>query len=223
MKRVVIFAGALALLIIGGSAAFLHFTSGAPLIYRTQPIRAVVIHANTKEPIQGVVVVAVWQLTGPFGGHGRVLYEYETVTDTAGVLYIPPMPRRLRPFAQWLDYRDPAILFYKPGYLASELDNRDARMLPTGSGTRRRETYSVRSSVWNGRTIVLGRAQDASDQVRSFVLARERADRLAPERFPRLWHALKSGYDRLPEDAQTKTGFGDPQWFIQRFPKGRKQ
>lgn len=149
---------------------------GLPSRYSAEAIEAWVIDAETKKPLEGVIVVAHWQLFYSTVG-GRVpagqLEIMETVTDNNGRFYFPAWgPKKVPkykpqkgdiwiayiPFLApdgYLDDSDPALLLFKPGYEYVRLQN------PTRSHI---DHSPVRRSVWNGKTITLkpfeGTAQD---------------------------------------------------------------
>jgi len=121
-----------------------------PLTYSAEGIEAKVIDADTKKPLEGVVVTANWQLEeGTFGGNvpAGQLMVMEAVTDTNGVFR----------FAAWgpktaakghLVSNDPQLLLFKSGYEYRRLSNQY-------SGDRELRLRPVRRSDWNGRVIVL--------------------------------------------------------------------
>lgn len=122
--------------------------SASPLYYSAEAIEARVVDADTKKPLEGVVVTANWQLFhGSIDGrvHGGQLMVLEAVTDKDGKFTFPAWGPKL---ALWgyLDDRDPQLLLFKPGYEYRGLQN------PTLSVTNH---SSVRRSEWNGKIIEL--------------------------------------------------------------------
>lgn len=92
--------------------------------YRGAAIEGRVIDAQTRQPIQGVVVVADWQLYGrTFHPDiiGRLLLQ-ETTTDANGVYRLPAWGP-LRAKEGVIDRGSPALNFYKRGYRFSRLYN----------------------------------------------------------------------------------------------------
>ena len=149
-----------------------------PMFYRGAEIRGQVIDAETKEPIEGVAVVAQWILYHEGiadGGHWKVLKVHEAVTDKNGNYSIPAWDPKRRPAMTHLDDHDPRISLFKIGYYNWELYNSDPqkfykrykpeevdkwsfdklrkRILATGSASE--HNRSLRGSVWDGRTIEL--------------------------------------------------------------------
>lgn len=127
--------------------------------YRAEPIEAWVVDAETKQPIEGVVVTANWELeTGTLGGNvpAGQLMVMETVTDRKGRFYFPAwgpkdtpatMPNPLKS-APHLVNRDPHILLFKPGYRWVGLENDFSADYNKGE---------VRKSQWSGKTIPVER------------------------------------------------------------------
>ncbi len=122
----------------------------SPLKYSAEPIEATVIDAETKQPLEGVVVAANWQLEqGTVGGNIQAgqLMVMEAVTDKAGKFSFPDWgPKTTR--NSFLVNDDPQLLLFKRGYEYRRLNNpytsdRELRLRP------------VRRSEWNGKTIPL--------------------------------------------------------------------
>jgi hypothetical protein len=120
------------------------------LTYTAEPMEAKVIDADTKEPLEGVIVVAHWQLeTGTAGGNypAGQLMVMEAVTDKAGKFSFPGFgPKTV--WDSFLIDKDPELLLFKSGYNYLRLTN------PYDS-TRELRTHSIRRSVWNGKSIEL--------------------------------------------------------------------
>jgi len=139
--------------------------------YSAKPIEAWVIDAETKQPMEGVNVVAVWMLEyGLEGGGGSAMTIMETVTDKNGRLYFPAwgpkeIPKNLPSEARLKD-SDPELQFFKKGYRALEL--RNDRPIPSMWG----HGISLRSSDWGGKKIEMtkldGTVQDYGFAIPSF-------------------------------------------------------
>lgn len=121
-----------------------------PVTYSAEPTEAKIIDVETKQPVEGVVVVAHWVLEG--GLHlDRVgdLVILETITDKQGRFHFPAWG----PIRHWknsrLTYMDPRILIFKSGYEYQVLSNRLTTAALKGEGG------PVRRSDWNGKTIAL--------------------------------------------------------------------
>ncbi|MGH8589117.1 MAG: hypothetical protein ACREXX_07195 [Gammaproteobacteria bacterium] len=90
-------------------------------IYSAKPIEAWIIDAETRQPVEGAVVVARWKLVYGLEGGGR--YDWvvlETVTDKNGRFTFPGWGPRVIPTSLlWqakMEGDDPDIKFYKFGY-----------------------------------------------------------------------------------------------------------
>lgn len=138
---------------------------GPPSHYSAEAVSAKVIDADTKKPIEEVIVVAHWQLYYSTVG-GRVpvgqLMVLETVTGKDGSFSFPAWGPKKAPKHKtqiddnwigniplftpdtYLDDLDPALILFKPGYQYRGLQN------PTRSYI---DHSPVRRSMWDGRTI----------------------------------------------------------------------
>lgn len=123
-----------------------------PLRYSAEPIEATVIDAETKQPLEGVVVTANWQLEeGTFGGNVQAgqLMVMEAVTDKDGKFRFPGWG----PTTVWRGHLvndDPQLLLFKSGYEHERLFN-DIRW----SAYREHVLKPVRRSDWSGKAIAL--------------------------------------------------------------------
>lgn len=119
-----------------------------PLTYSAEPIEAWVIDAETKKPMEGVIVTANWQLVeGTLGGSRPLgqLKVMEAVTDKNGRFAFPAWGP-IEVTTGHLVSEDPQLLIFKSGYQYLRLYNqytsdRELRLRP------------VRRSDWNGKTI----------------------------------------------------------------------
>ena len=87
------------------------------LIYHKPAFKGKVIDAETKEPIEGAVVVVVYKkhslISGPGGGYTSVVKVKETLTDKNGEFYFSPYTTLIQPNS----IEDTAeFIIYKPGY-----------------------------------------------------------------------------------------------------------
>jgi hypothetical protein len=106
--------------IVGILLGLLLLTVGCDrIIYSDGPYIGRVIDKETKKPIEGAVVLAVWQKESPSIGHYVVSYydAQETLTDARGNFTIPgiTLGRSLNPLAK---IREPLFTIFKPGYAA---------------------------------------------------------------------------------------------------------
>jgi hypothetical protein len=188
-----------------------------PFYYESDAIRAQVINEETGQPVGGAVVVAIWMLDSSWYTD-RPLHASEAVTDGKGNFVIPAMRER-RPWLMFLDFRDPQISIYKPGYRIEGVDNRDLYIrpfvqagdhvrtttLPDGRIMAAPATYSSaskRPSYWNGRTIPMKPLahDDKESHLEAFegMLSKASFHSLSPNEFPNLWRTLVNEYRNLP-------------------------
>ena len=118
--------------------------------YRGAPIEGWVIDAQTKQPLEGVIVVVMWELEhgGFHPGQAGALFRKETVTDSKGRFAFPawgPMK------AEKGFVRDstPYIAFFKWGYKTHQVRNQGY--------AERQPVPRVWKSEWNGKTVNLQR------------------------------------------------------------------
>ena len=128
--------------------------------YSAEAIDAQIVDAKTNQPLEGVIVVAHWEVSRvvpsfvpimPFGNDPRGPFQLqimETVTDANGRFHFPAWgPLSVPPLAALGD-RDPGLIFFKEGYV------------PWGASGYHPSTFdysasSTRSSQVNGTTIKL--------------------------------------------------------------------
>lgn len=131
--------------------------------YTAKPIEAWVVDAETKKPLDGVIVVAHWQLKGGLEGGNPVgqMMVMETVTDKNGRFYFPGWGPKLRPWYGELKNQSPGILLFKSGY-----EHRNLYNIRT-----RKDAGGALSSEWNGKMIELkpfGEKREIKDILRDF-------------------------------------------------------
>lgn len=131
--------------------------------YSAQPIEAWVVDADTKQPIEGVIVAARWKLEyGMEGGYASLLNTLETETDKNGRFYFPAWgPKKIPdglPSEARLKDSDPALELFKSGYRVQALKNDKPIASMSGHGT------SLRSFDWNGRKIQLTKLRGTQDE-----------------------------------------------------------
>ncbi|HLE43146.1 MAG TPA: hypothetical protein VJB36_03950, partial [Methylomirabilota bacterium] len=123
-----------------------------PDAYSAAEIRGWVVDADTKQPLEGVHVVAQWILnTGLFfhGSHVTRLHILETVTDAQGEYHFPAWGPKPRPVLARLDWgTDPILTFFKPGYRVLSRNN-------YSPPPENEEEMAVRVSRWHGKTVAL--------------------------------------------------------------------
>ena len=97
--------------------SFYVIESYAWLIFHKPEYKGKIVDAETQEPIEGVVVVAVYNthtiIGGPAGGYSSVIKVKETLTDKTGKFLIPSYTTIMGPNSK--EYYTEFII-YKPGY-----------------------------------------------------------------------------------------------------------
>src|SRR5215510_4957926 len=97
---------------------------GFPNTYSAEAIEAWVIDEETRQPLEGVIVVANWKLMG--GMHPDVIGSLvltETVTDARGRFSFPAWGPKPRPVTGYLDELSPQLLLFKSAYAVRMLQN----------------------------------------------------------------------------------------------------
>jgi hypothetical protein len=122
----------------------------AGFMYSAEPMEARVIDAETKQPLDGVIVVAHWQLErGTPGGSvpAGQLAVMETVTDKQGRFAFPGFGPKLAVTSHLVN-KDPELILFQSGYRYRALTNEY-------SGAIELRTRTVRRSEWDGKMIEL--------------------------------------------------------------------
>ena len=119
---------------------------GADEVYGT------VVDAETKEPLQGVNVLEIWeQYDGYYGSYSANLILNETVTNDKGYYYFDGWWPRFTMSGHLEDF-SPTLILYKFGYENEILSNRMSGVyLYKGKFI----TPSYKYSEWSGKTIEL--------------------------------------------------------------------
>lgn len=120
------------------------------LTYTAEPMQAWVVDADTKQPLEDVIVVARWELErGTVGGNvpAGQLKVMEAVTDKEGKFSFPGFgPETL--WDSFLVNKDPELILFKSGY-------EFRRLLNPYTSDRELRTRPQRRSDWNGKRIAL--------------------------------------------------------------------
>jgi len=85
-------------------------------LYSKPEFRGRVIDAETKQPIEGSVVVVLyekWEFGGPGGGYTLPMDAKETLTDNKGEFYLPSYKTIIGPLSR---EREVSFIIFKPGY-----------------------------------------------------------------------------------------------------------
>ena len=189
-----------------------------PPFYSARPVQATVVDEATRQPVEGVVVVAVWELS-TISGRGHVLQIDETVTDAQGRFSLPGFGPRLRPPLHEAQDRMPYLILFKHGYVPLSLHNtsRDKFVAAFGDPkewTTRQLTANlplkfdadrvVQESFWNGLTIELepfrGTPTRWFDLVEHALRWVDRQDRRRVRRFLQALLAEQKYFDSHPPD-----------------------
>jgi hypothetical protein len=175
--------------------------------YSAEPTQAWVVDKTTGKPIEGVVVVAHWELRWGFeGGSVLDMKVLEATTDAQGHFSIPgwgpePIPREAG-FTARMRNNDPGLLFFHPGYLYERLQNSDLRV------SNEALDLPVRKSEHTGKRIALTPlpADDFKGRNISLGLMRMHLTSLgqpnhpAADILPKLCSALKAAIETYNED-----------------------
>jgi len=132
------------------------FLQACGSMHSAKSIEAWVVDAKTNQPVEGVIVVAHWQLERKsayfpgFVGYDRPLQLkiLETVTDHEGRFFFPAWGPLHAPSGAYLEGHDPAITIFKPGYEYRTFVNDHPLRFDTSAS-------STRTSEVNGTTIKL--------------------------------------------------------------------
>jgi len=85
------------------------------LFYYKPEFRGKIIDAETKEPIEGVVVSVFYEkhIMGPAGGYSHIIHVKERLTDKKGEFYFPSYTTMIQPLSTEAEV---GFIIYKPGY-----------------------------------------------------------------------------------------------------------
>jgi hypothetical protein len=117
------------------TGAILVFTAlpacGSWLVYHKPEFKGRLIDAETKQPIEGVVVVAMYRshpiISGPAGGSSSIIHVKEALTDARGEFHIPSYTTLIQPNS-YEDRTD--FIIYKPGYASYPRRWQEPRIYP---------------------------------------------------------------------------------------------
>ena len=100
------------------TALFFSNSDADWLFYHKPEFKGKIIDAETKAPIEGVVVVVAYEkhtlVAGPGGGYSTVIKAKETLTDEKGEFYFPSYTTMIQPLSK-TSYA--TFTIYKPGYI----------------------------------------------------------------------------------------------------------
>ncbi len=105
--------------VICGTALYL-IVPHMPLTYSAKPISGKVVDANTGEPIEGAIVVAVWELKRQYNFEGSIIAGHihvaEVLTNEAGEYHIHGWGPKWRPLGAYTTNSSPLLVIFKRGY-----------------------------------------------------------------------------------------------------------
>lgn len=182
---------------------------GCAIQYSAEPITARVVDAETKQPIEGVNIVAHWQLEGGLEGGNNVgqMMVMEAVTDANGKFSFPAWgPKEMPIGLPWyhanarLKNMDPEILLFKSGYESLRLLN--SKPLDKIKD----KTPFVRTSDWNGKMVEMKRFRGSLKEYA------ENLDRAGNGLMGSLYYATAFEYCADPLEGKGCTGRGICEW-----------
>ena len=205
----------------------------AALSYSALPFSGRVVDADTKQPLEGVIVVASWELEGRMGLGVGALYSTEGVTDRDGRYSMrrwgpvevtrhaggESLPARMSP-------NEPTLFLFKAGYEPG----REGLFNPgQGAGHRYYDTSFLNDPYWTGDlvrvipndlTVELRRwtKSDAEFNRRLVFWDRAFLNGCGWARAPRMTAALIREGDRLKDFNPTKRNeVLNPEWLMEDF------
>lgn len=140
--------------------------------YSAKSIEAWAVDADTNEPIEGVVVVASWEIeAGEMTARSKLirLKILESVTDKTGRLNFAAWGPEANPSdVGYLGSRDPRLVLFKGGYGYVGLENFNTEPRPG----------ALRYSDWHGKTIRMHKAGSDNIYLESFGSLNRLLDRM---------------------------------------------
>lgn len=99
--------------------------AGCATLYRAEAIEGWVVDAETGKPLEGVILVAHWEVKGGLEGGVPIaeLQILETVTDTNGRYFFPAWGPKLVPMTGVIEGNSPGLLLFKSGYRSQRFPN----------------------------------------------------------------------------------------------------
>lgn len=177
--------------------------SGYPSKYSAEAIEARVIDADTKQPIEGVIVTANWELEdSTFAGNVPVgqLMVMEAITDKNGRFYFPPWGPK-KPPKGGLRNKDPQLLLFKPGYRSRGLVN---------EFRERMYEEPVRRSEWSGKIIEMKKFTGTPKEwLRTLERSIPGVTREDAKQFPTLLKTILAEENSVPNLIDEKRPFFD--------------
>lgn len=110
----------------GSSFTLDMIEAGLPKTYAAAPIRADVVEEKTGFALEGVHVVARWEVRHVVGGRLPSFVVQEAITDSKGQFVIPGFAPRPRPSGAFLFY-SPQLILFKPGFRPLKLSRNEPK------------------------------------------------------------------------------------------------
>jgi hypothetical protein len=148
-------------------AAYMTPFAATALSYSAKPISLVVVDAETKQPIEGVIALVVWKLQNTDGGGGIFWVFEEAVGDKQGHVMFPGWGPKVVPSTTIGELKlrlgpdQPTIYLFKSGYPFGVVGNDwESWMLGNSAWTG----DLVRASIWDNKTVEIRRFVGAERQ-----------------------------------------------------------
>ncbi len=124
-----------------------------PFYYSALPISGKLVDEESGEPLEGAIVIAIWQLEKGFGLEGTIPSRFmkvsEVLTDQEGNYFIQGWGPLRRPGGTYLGNFSPLLIYFKDGYIGMGRSNYADRFNYDDRMDR------VQNSQWDGETIKL--------------------------------------------------------------------
>jgi len=145
MKKIII-------LLVLAMALFSNLSSSCAgwLLYHKPTYRGKIVDAETKKPIEGAVVVAVYRkqtlISGPGGGYSTIIKIRETLTDEKGEYYIPTYFTIIQPLSIEDDVN---FIIFKAGYGSVTQSLYDSMFVVSATPEGLFFLHGASKAIWN--------------------------------------------------------------------------
>jgi len=227
MKRFfkLIFRMFLFLLFLALLVSLLVTYSSYPSSYEAKPISGVVFDAESKQPVEGAVVVAIWS---EYGGAFQAykideLEVQEAVTDNQGKYTLPGWPlKRSRNRSAFVPTDEPRIFAYKYRYLPKYIYNGIVQEMGVHPPYKHERMIS-----WHGSTdiFILPLTVTEKDRMQEFTEVEWITPGIKGCRWKKLTHLLLE-VDKHREDLEnyfsntSKNGTSREAWYLKEVSQG---
>lgn len=118
--------------------------SGCATVYHAEAIEGWVVDAETNEPLEGVIIVANWELRHPISAAPIAQVQiYETVTDRNGRYSFPAWGPKAVATSGYMGGNSPGLWLFKPGYKARGYSNLYSETMGTTSFFYNKKTLKL--------------------------------------------------------------------------------